>query len=419
MSLLSVNNVGKAFRSYSSEWRRFARWFGLPLKPTEEHWVLRHVSFDVRPGEVVGIVGQNGAGKSTLLKMISGTLQPTEGKIQVNGRIAAILELGMGFNLELTGRQNVVHAAGLMGFSAEEVTQAMPDIEAFAEIGSYFDEPVRVYSSGMQMRVAFSVATAKRPDLLIVDEALSVGDAYFQQKCMKEIFDLKAGGVSILFVSHDINSVKMLCDKAILIDDGLLVDKGEPKDIINFYQNMILKKSHQGDLEFKQEKIKAEEKQVVGSSKKQAATGEVEFIDISLRDENGTEVNYIVSEHTLKICFTVKTLKYLEDPHYGFIIRNKFGVSAFETNTYTMGQKTKPLAEGESIEIVFSFECNLSAGDYSISIGVANKGFDRSSFEEYLLFLQDVEMLKVIENGDSIYYAGCTNLKPTVNSLMK
>ena len=260
MSLLSANNLGKAFRSYPSEWFRIARWFGIPLQPSKEHWVLRHVNFDIQPGQAVGIVGQNGAGKSTLLKMIAGTLKPTEGQIMVNGRIAAILELGMGFNPELTGRQNVIHSAGLMGFSAEQTQQAIPEIEAFAEIGSYFDEPLRTYSSGMQMRVAFAVSTAIPPDLLIIDEALSVGDSYFQQKSMKRIFELKESGVSIFFVSHDVNSVKMLCDTAILIDEGVVVDIGEPKEIINFYQNMILKKTHQGDLEFKQHKIKEKEK---------------------------------------------------------------------------------------------------------------------------------------------------------------
>ncbi|MDH5479762.1 MAG: ABC transporter ATP-binding protein, partial [Nitrosomonas sp.] len=169
MSLLSIKNVGKAFVSYKSELYRFARWFGMPVKPSAEHWVIRHISFDIHSGEAIGIIGQNGAGKSTLLKMITGTLQPTEGQIQVNGRIAAILELGMGFNPELTGRQNVIHAAGLMGFNAEQVQQAMPDIETFAEVGEYFDEPVRTYSSGMQMRVAFAVATTYRPEILIVD----------------------------------------------------------------------------------------------------------------------------------------------------------------------------------------------------------------------------------------------------------
>ena len=223
MSLLSVQGLGKAFRSYRSEWHRFARWFGLSVKPREEHWVLRHVSFDIEPGEAIGIVGQNGAGKSTLLKMITGTLKPTEGQVQIHGRIAAILELGMGFNPELTGRQNVHHAAGLMGFTPEQIDAALPDIEAFAEIGDYFGEPVRTYSSGMQMRVAFAVATAWRPEILIVDEALSVGDSYFQHKSFDRIREFQEQGTTLLIVSHDRGAIQSLCDRAILLESGTVI----------------------------------------------------------------------------------------------------------------------------------------------------------------------------------------------------
>ena len=416
MNLLSVTDVGKAFRSYHSEWLRFARWIGLQMKPRDEIWVLRHITFEVKKGEVVGIVGQNGAGKSTLLKLIAGTLRPTEGKVHIGGRVAAILELGMGFNPELTGRQNVYHSAGLMGFSAEDIEKFLPEIEAFAEVGQYFNEPMRTYSSGMEMRVAFAVATVKQPELLIIDEALAVGDTYFQQKCMRKILELKEAGVSILFVSHDINSIKVLCDKVVLIDQGIMIDVGEPKEIINFYQNMILEKSHQGDLEFKQEKIAIAVEKSDSKAGSIAATGDVELIELSLRDIDNKEINYIVSEHTLKISFSLKVLKALDDPHYGFMIRNKFGISAFETNTYSMKEKSSKVEKGQIVTVEFSFSCNLSPANYSISIGVANKGFDRGSFEEYLLFIQDIEMLKVIENSDAIIYDGVTNLKPVVST---
>ncbi|HES76002.1 MAG TPA: ABC transporter ATP-binding protein, partial [bacterium] len=173
--VLEVNNIGKAYRDYGGEWRRVLSWFGLPLKPRAEHWTLRDISFSIHPGEAVGIVGQNGTGKSTLLKIITGTLKPSTGHVRLHGSIAAILELGMGFHPELTGRQNAFHAAGLMGYSREQINAVIGDIEAFAEIGEYFDQPVRTYSSGMHVRVAFSVATAFRPDILIIDEALSVG----------------------------------------------------------------------------------------------------------------------------------------------------------------------------------------------------------------------------------------------------
>nr|VFK10872.1 MAG: lipopolysaccharide transport system ATP-binding protein [Candidatus Kentron sp. LPFa]VFK27308.1 MAG: lipopolysaccharide transport system ATP-binding protein [Candidatus Kentron sp. LPFa] len=239
MTVLSVQDIGKAFRSYRSEWRRFARWFGLPLKPTEETWVLRHISFDIQPGEAIGIVGQNGAGKSTLLKIITGTLQPNEGQVQINGRIAAILELGMGFNPDLTGRQNVHHAAGLMGFTSEQIQETMPNIEAFAEIGEYFDEPVRTYSSGMQARVAFSVTTAISPNILIVDEALSVGDIAFQAKCLQRMGNMKKNGVTILFVSHALNQVRQFCDKVVYLSSGKIRAFGDVSKVCDTYQNDI------------------------------------------------------------------------------------------------------------------------------------------------------------------------------------
>ena len=215
MSVLTAQNLGKAFRTYKSEFHRFGRWFGLPFKPAKENWVLRNISFEIPTGSAIGLIGENGAGKSTLLKMITRTLQPTEGSVTINGRIAAILELGMGFNPELTGRQNVRHTAGLMGFSPDQIDLAIPEIESFAEIGEYFDQAVRTYSSGMQVRVAFAIATAWRPEILIIDEALSVGDAYFQHKSFNRIREYQEKGTALLLVSHDRAAIQSLCHRAI------------------------------------------------------------------------------------------------------------------------------------------------------------------------------------------------------------
>ena len=223
---LHLRDVGKAYREWGSEWRRFASWFGMHPKPESEDWVLRHVSFEVRAGEAIGIVGQNGAGKSTLLKIVTGTLRPSEGVVATAGTIAAILELGMGFNPDLTGRENVLHSAALMGHPNDKVLAAMPEIEAFAEIGEYFDHPVRTYSSGMQVRVAFAVATAFRPDVLIVDEALSVGDAYFQHKSFDRIRQFQKQGTALLLVSHDAAAIQSLCSRAILLERGHVLRDG-------------------------------------------------------------------------------------------------------------------------------------------------------------------------------------------------
>ena len=204
MGTITVSQLGKAYKHYPTRWSRLAEWLIPGSRPRHTmKWVLQDISFTVKAGEAVGIVGINGAGKSTLLKMITGTTQPTAGTVSVTGRVAAMLELGMGFHPDFTGRQNAIMAGQLLGYSVEEINRLMPEIEAFAEIGDYIDEPVRVYSSGMQMRLAFSVATAHRPDILIVDEALSVGDAYFQHKSFARIREYSKLGTTLLIVSHD------------------------------------------------------------------------------------------------------------------------------------------------------------------------------------------------------------------------
>jgi lipopolysaccharide transport system ATP-binding protein len=222
MGDIQVSGLGKAYKSYPSQWSRLAEWMRLAGRSNHRlHWVLQEVSFHLHAGEAVGIVGANGAGKSTLLKLLTGTTRPTAGRISVKGRVAALLELGMGFHPDFTGRQNAMMGGQLLGLSVEEILQLMPDIEAFAEIGEYIDQPVRTYSSGMQMRLAFSVATARRPDVLIVDEALSVGDSYFQHKSFERIREFRRGGTTLLIVSHDRTAIQTICDRAILwMEDG-------------------------------------------------------------------------------------------------------------------------------------------------------------------------------------------------------
>ena len=227
--LLEAKNIGKSYKSYSSELWRILSWFGIKHKAADETWTLQNINFSIAKGEAVGIIGQNGAGKSTLLKIITGTLKPSTGSVHVRGKIAAILELGMGFQPDLTGRQNAYHSAGLMGYSYEQVHSVIDEIEMFAEIGEYFDQPVRLYSSGMQVRVAFAVATAFRPEILIIDEALSVGDAYFQHKSFAKIKEYREAGTSLLFVSHDKGSILALCDRAILLEKGRVIKYGEPE----------------------------------------------------------------------------------------------------------------------------------------------------------------------------------------------
>ncbi|MEO6104335.1 MAG: ABC transporter ATP-binding protein, partial [Pseudoxanthomonas sp.] len=243
--LLVATDLGKVYRNYRAEWQRVASWLGIAVQPQAEHWALRHVSFRVAPGEALGVVGQNGAGKSTLLKLVTGTARANEGGVVMSGRVSAILELGMGFDPELSGRENCRHAAGLMGHDGAEIARILPGVEDFAEVGDYFDQPMRTYSSGMQMRVAFAIATAVRPDLLIVDEALSVGDAYFQHKSFARIREFREQGTALLIVSHDRSAVTELCDRALLLDQGRLLKDGPVEEIMDFYNALIAERENQ------------------------------------------------------------------------------------------------------------------------------------------------------------------------------
>lgn len=357
---LHLKDLGKAYRQWGGELRRVVSWFRPSMKPLEEHWVLKDISFSIAPGEAVGVIGQNGAGKSTLLKLITGTTQPTCGQVQVRGRVAAILELGMGFNPDLTGRQNAFHSAGLMGYSHADIEQAMPEIEAFAEIGPYFDQPMRTYSSGMQMRVAFSVATAFRPDLLIVDEALSVGDNYFQHKSFDRIRQFKEQGVSIMFVTHSMGDVRALCDRVILLDKGRLLKDGEPDEIVDFYNAMIAEKENsQLSIEQKREKN--------GWLLTRSGTGEARVTSLQLLDRDGNELNVaqVGQAVELRLVATV----YADVPRLvlGYMIRDKQGHVVWGTNTWHTRQIQSDLRQGETVVFKLPFTCTLGPGSYSVS----------------------------------------------------
>ena len=238
MAVIRVEGVSKAFKRYPSQWARAREWF-LGIQSHEIQWVLQDISFVVEAGSAMGILGANGAGKSTLLKIISGATTPTAGDVQIDGRVAALLELGMGFHPEFSGRQNAMMAGQLLGLDVSEVETSMHAIESFAGIGDFIDQPLRTYSSGMQMRLAFSVATAIRPEVLIIDEALSVGDAAFQRKCFQRIEDFRSQGTTLLFVSHDIEAVKRLCDKAVFLFEGRAENQGSVRAVCDAYERIL------------------------------------------------------------------------------------------------------------------------------------------------------------------------------------
>jgi lipopolysaccharide transport system ATP-binding protein len=428
MGSICVTNLGKAYKQYHSRWGRLIEWFS-PVS-VERHslkWVLRDINFTVRPGEAVGIVGVNGAGKSTLLKMITGTTQPTTGEVSMTGRVAALLELGMGFHPDFTGRQNVLMAGQLLGYSAGELLACMDDIESFAEIGAAIDEPVRVYSSGMQVRLAFSVATVIRPDILIVDEALAVGDVYFQQKCFDRIEKFIKGGTTLLFVSHSTGTILELCSRALLLKDGRLAYDGLPKDVLDLYQADLLVRldnaPHQLKTTYDAER---ESESDSWDSRQNAAllnpagkigsltTENAECLLARFVDQAGKEVNTMLSdrEAVLKIVFRVN--ESVEDPHVGFKIRNRFGVVLFESNTYCMGRPIGSIERGTVLSVQFRFMLALAPDEYTITVGFSNSGFGEGSFREILSYLHEVMAFVVVPNPASIKWAGMINLNPSL-----
>ena len=362
MGTISVRDLGKAYKQYPTRSARLAEWL-IPFGPPRhaQKWVLQGLNFEVKPGEAIGIIGMNGAGKSTLLKMITGTTEPTTGSVNVTGRIAALLELGMGFHPDFTGRQNAIMAGQLLGLSADDMRSLMPEIEAFAEIGDYIDQPVRVYSSGMQMRLAFSVATAKRPDILIVDEALSVGDNYFQHKSFDRIRAYNKLGTTLLIVSHDKGAVQGICDRAILLNGGSIAMQGSPETVMDYYNAMIA------------ERDPANVQQVLGHDgnvQTISGTGEARVIKATLCDEDGKPVEVVKVGQALQVQVEVEAFADLPELVFGYQIKDRLGQPVFGTNTFHTKQLLQDLHKGQRVRYVLRFPANLGEGSYSISFAL-------------------------------------------------
>lgn len=356
-NVLTVSHVGKAYKRYPNKWVRAWEW--LSGRTTHEKtWVLKDIDFSVKPGEAVGIIGVNGAGKSTLLKIITGTTQPTTGSVQSSGRVAALLELGMGFHPDFTGRQNVFMAGQLLGLSQAEIAEHMPAIEAFAEIGEYVDRPVRLYSSGMQMRLAFSVATAVRPDLLIVDEALSVGDAYFQHKSFDRIRAFRDQGSALLIVSHDRAAIQGLCSRALLLEQGTVVKDDNPEAVMDFYNALIAERENQTV-------------QVVqladGRSQTTSGTGEARVKNIHLLNEAGEAIEIINVGQQVHLQVDIELNANLTELVLGYSIKDRLGQTIFGTNTHHLGVDLDAHVRNACVSVRFTFQANIGPGSYSIA----------------------------------------------------
>jgi lipopolysaccharide transport system ATP-binding protein len=362
MGSITVSNLGKAYKQYPNRWARLLEWFDPRNQANHTlKWVLQDINFTVQPGEAVGIIGMNGAGKSTLLKMITGTTQPTTGGVNITGRVAALLELGMGFHPDFTGRQNAYMAGQLLGYSVGDISRLMPEIEAFAEIGDYIDQPMRVYSSGMQMRLAFSVATAQRPDVLIVDEALSVGDAYFQHKSFDRIREFRKSGTTLLLVSHDKGSIQSICDRAILLNAGRVAMEGEPEIVMDYYNAMLADRENQN---VKQLTLADGKVQTI------SGTGEVKIDKVELLNEKLIPVEVINIGDTLNIRIRYTPQEDIANLTVGFMIKDRLGQSVFGTNTYHLKHAIEFCSPHQSSQCVFTFPANIGVGSYSIAVAL-------------------------------------------------
>ncbi|MCP1317641.1 MULTISPECIES: ABC transporter ATP-binding protein [unclassified Halomonas] len=402
MGKISINGLGKAYKVYPNRSARLKEWV-IPGKQTrhELKWVLKDISFHVEPGEAVGIIGINGAGKSTLLKMITGTTKPTTGSVELVGRVAALLELGIGFHPDFTGRQNAYMAGQLLGYSVEDLHRLMPAIEEFAEIGDYIDQPVRVYSSGMQMRLAFSVATAHRPDILIVDEALSVGDAYFQHKSFDRIRAFREQGTTLLLVSHDKQAIQSICDRAIMLNAGRKELEGTPEEVMDYYNAMLAQKANSRLEQVAQDN---------GRVQTVSGTGEATVKDIALYNMAGEPVDTInVGEKV--------TLNVVADVHQdlprlvlGYGIKDRLGQVMYGTNTQLTDQVIFNVKKGQTVTFSCTFSADLGQGSYSVQTALVST--DTHLVDNYEW--RDLALVFNVLNIDKHHFAGCNWMQPTI-----
>jgi lipopolysaccharide transport system ATP-binding protein len=407
MGSIIVSNLGKAYKQYSSRWSRLLEWV-TPGNAKRHHlkWVLQGINFTVKPGEAVGIIGVNGAGKSTLLKMITGTTQPTTGSVHIHGRVAALLELGMGFHPDFTGRQNVIMAGQLQGLSIDEIQALMPEIEEFAGIGEYFDQPLRVYSSGMQVRVAFAVATAVRPGILIVDEALSVGDIAFQAKCMERMRQFIESGVTVILVSHAVNQVRQFCQKAIYLSEGSLKALGSADEVCDLYQNDLVGGG----------KLVSAPSKIVGAGEisclpdpalraNSAGIGgggtlDLEYLWLKMMNKDGHEVTSF--QHREQVVFEACVRANRDSEHganAGLLIADKSGYHLVACNTNYYDKYLPALKAGEHVIIRWEFLMPFANGEFRVDIGLKPDPFSLVFFDRVFcakLFVvpADIELLK-------------------------
>jgi len=380
MTVLSVSNVGKVFWDFKKGSHRLLNALGFLGPQNKKKWVFRNVSFELNKGETLGIIGRNGEGKSTLLKIIAGVMKPSEGNVSYKGRVSAILELGMGFNADLTARQNALHVLSMMGNTYEASKELIPEIEEFADIGEFFDKPIRIFSSGMIMRVAFGISISVRPDIMIVDEALSVGDIYFQQKCLDRLKELTSQGMAMLMVSHDPNTLRSFCSRACLLEKGHFY-MGETTEILEYYESLSLTEHMQSPANLS------------GRSTQESETKETLQIDNGTvakcrlqicNEKNSSATSFDYGE---KVVLQVEFLlnKRPKKPVIGLILKDRLGRDIFSADTAQYSFQEVGIIDGR-ISAIFEFKNILVEGLYFVSLSLADTLMRRNVFADHHYF---------------------------------
>lgn len=412
---IQVKGLEKAYKLYDKPSDRLKEALGLSRKKKyKEHYALKGVDLTIDQGETVGIIGTNGSGKSTILKIITGVLNPTRGEVEVQGRISALLELGAGFNMEYNGIENVYLNGTMMGFSKKEIDAKLPDILEFADIGEYVNQPVKTYSSGMFVRLAFAVAINIEPEILIVDEALSVGDVFFQAKCYHKFEEFKKMGKTIVFVSHDLSSISKYCDRVILLNQGVKLGEGSPKEMIDAYKQVLvgqypLPEEDSVNLLNDQEIAsvtensvsEAESANILNPDLLEYGTKKAVIREYYVEDEQGHRCSAVVKGQKFAIHLKVHFEEAVEAPIFAFTIKNSKGVEITGTNTMFEKAFLESVEKGEEKHIVFSQKMELQGGEYLLSLGVT--GYEKEDFTVYHR-LYDVLNITVISDKDTVGY---------------
>ena len=407
MTAIEVSHLSKSFEIYKKPIDRIKQVVAFNKKTFyQSFWALRNISFSIKKGATIGVLGQNGSGKSTLLKILAGLMLPSEGEVKINGKISALIELGMGFHPEFSGKSNVYLNSALLGISKEEIDAKFDQIVEFSGIGDFIDRPVKTYSSGMYLRLAFSVAISINPEILLIDEILAVGDALFSQKCVKKLREFQEQGTTVLFVSHDMGAIKNLCDEAILLDKGLLVERGDPGDISDYYNALIQKRYAEETKQFSFiQRIED------GEERKRQRYGNFDaaIIEIRVMNLSGEEIGAVVSGEECIIIVKAIFFENVENAVVGILIRDRFGNDIFGTNTGHHNQNTGPLKKDEIINVAFSLKMDIGSGEYSITAAVHP---DKFGFKGHFDWIDRAISIKVLPSEPK--FIGLSKLNPRI-----